>query len=126
MKLSEAIELQDAELAGIASDTTRDGYKAAIRAFVAFAGDIDASDVTPHLIRQWKVSMMKPQQRKNGACVVNRCYSQFTIAHRLKALKRLMRWLWREEVINKEPFRRVVIPSPKPTVKGLDLSLIHI
>jgi site-specific recombinase XerD len=117
MLLSEAIEaLCIATRADGRTVRTVDSYREKLSHLVAFLGDVSIEEITLHDLRIYVADMRdrstiyidhhSHRPRRGGL-------SEFTIAGRVRAFKRLFRWLVLEGILEVNPAERIKTPRPK-------------
>ena len=117
MLLSEAIKaLCVATRADGRSPRTVQAYHEKLGYLVDFLGDVRIEEVTIHDLRRYIADLMDRQTRwadHPHHAEVEGGLSPFTIASRVRALKRLFNWLEAEEILQQNPARRIKTPEPK-------------
>jgi len=117
MLLSEAIEaLCVATRADGRTVRTVSSYREKLSHLVAFLGDVPIGEITLHDLRTYVADM-----RDRSTIYINHhshrsrsgSLSEFTIAGRVRAFKRLFRWLVLEGVLEVNPAERIKTPRPK-------------
>ncbi len=123
MRLSEAIEaLLIATIADGRSQQTVVAYKAKLSPLLTFLGDVDdVESITTDDLRRYVVYQMSEHTLYAGTPGRERAgkLSPFTVATRVRAMKRLFNWLEEEGHITSNPAQRIKTPKPKPKPKGI-------
>ena len=116
MLLSQAIEnLIVATRAAGRSRETVVAYRRKLRPLLAFLGDVPVEAITTHDLRRYVVSQADQTSLYADHLMHDERpgrLSPYTIAGRVRALKRLFNWLVEEGAIETSPARRIVTPRP--------------
>lgn len=117
MLLSQALKLFHASRQGATSPTTCGWYHSRLDPLPAFLGDVEVETISTHDLRRWRNSLMQQNVRwsnhphrptKRGKL------AKSTLHAYIRACKTLFRWLMDEEILEKDPARRLKqVPQPK-------------
>ena len=117
MFLSEAVEaLLIATRADGRSLRTVQAYREKLGHLLRFLGDVPVAGITVHDLRRYVVDMRERETRYSDHPThreIKGGLSQFTIASRVIAMKRLFNWLVEEELIQLSPARKIRTPRPR-------------
>lgn len=124
MKLTEAINaLVTATRADGRSAITIAGYRESLGHLVAFLGDKEVESITLADLRAYAADLRDRQERfadHPSRKKVAGGLSVFSIASRLRSVKRLFNWLTQEEILTENPAKRLKLPRlPQKEPKAL-------
>jgi site-specific recombinase XerD len=122
MRLTEAIEaLLIATRADGRSQSTVAAYRGKLSHLVTFLGDVEVEAITVDGLRRYIAYQMSEHTLYPGIPGKERTgtLSPFTVATRVRAVKRLFNFLEVEGRIETNPARRIRTPKPKPKPKGI-------
>jgi len=117
MLLSDAIEeLCIATRANGRSPRTVQAYREKLGYLLDFLGDVVIEGISIHDLRRYIAHQMDRQTRWADHPLhseIEGALSPFTIAGRIRALKRLFNWLQEEGILEHNPAKRIKTPQPK-------------
>jgi site-specific recombinase XerD len=124
MKLTNAINaLVTATRADGRSAVTIAGYRESLKHLVTFLGDRDVETITLADLRSYAADLRDRQERfadHPSRKKVAGGLSVFSIASRLRSVKRLFNWLTQEEILTENPAKRLKLPRlPQKEPKAL-------
>lgn len=124
MKLTEAINaLVTATRADGRSAITIAGYRESLGHLVAFLGDKEVESITLADLRAYAADLRDRQERfadHPSRKPLAGGLSVFSIASRLRSVKRLFNWLTQEEILTENPAKRLKLPKlPQKEPKAL-------
>jgi integrase/recombinase XerD len=126
MLLTQAIDkLVIATRADGRSTRTSDGYRESLGHLAAFLGDRDIATITLADLRAYAAALRTRDQRFTDHPTRSPAaggLSVFSIASRLRAVKRLFKWLHEEDLLTDNPARRLKLPKlPDKEPKSISL-----
>lgn len=114
MKLSEALKmfLIDRELKG-STEKTLENYQQQVQYFIDFTGDIDTSDLTLELLKEYQTDLMHrdryiehPIIKQNEGKI-----SKITVQSYIRQLRIFVNYLYKEEIVETDFCKKFLLPK---------------
>jgi len=116
MKLSEAADLFYTSMIGIKADTTVGWYKSHLSSLIGFLGDPPIETVDLFALERFRASLDRPSKANGRKGKI----SPYTIHAHVRSQKRFFNWLYRRQIIEKNPADFLEKPRlPKQPRKGI-------